>query len=239
MVADGVDKVDRVARRDSVNKLDKLYQRRFGSSVAFRRDMWQALCQRFFQRYIAPDETVLEIGAGYCEFINSIHARQKIALDVNPDTARYAQPEVEVIRSSSTDMSAIPSGSVDVVFASNFFEHLSRDAILETMHEVARVLRPHGRFLILQPNIRYCWRDYWMFFDHITPLDQYSLTEALHMSGFRVAQMIVRFLPYTTHGKLPNALILVNLYLKLPILWRLFGQQTFVVAELAASHTDR
>lgn len=160
-------------------------------------------------------------------------------MDVNRDTARYVQPDVEVIRSSSTEMSAIPSGSVDVVSASNFFEHLSRDAILETMHEVARVLCPHERFLILRPNIRYCWRDYWMFFDHITPLDQYSLAVAPHMSGFRVAQMIVRFLPYTTHGKLPSALFLVNLYLKLPMLWRLFGQQTFVVTELATPHADR
>lgn len=227
MVAGGVD------RAEIVDKLDRLYKRRFGSDVAFRRDMWRSLCQRFFQRYISPDATVLEVGAGYCEFINSIQARRKIALDLNPDSARFARPEVEVIHSSSTDMSTIPDDSVDAVFVSNFFEHLSRDAILETMREVARVLQPCGRFLILQPNIRYCWRDYWMFFDHITPLDQYSLTEALELSGFRVAQMIVRFLPYTTHGKLPKAIFLVNLYLKTPILWRIFGQQTFVVAELA------
>lgn len=214
----------------SADALETIYKRRFGPDVAFRVRMWQLLCRRFFQRYIPPSSTVLEVGAGYCEFINSINAQHKIALDLNPDTQTYASPEVRVIQSTSTDMSAIASGSVDIAFASNFFEHITRDDILLTMREVARVLKPTGRFLILQPNIRFCWRDFWMFFDHITPLDQYSLTEALEMSGFRAVKTIVRFLPYTTQGKLPKSLFMVRVYLTFPLLWRFFGQQTFVVA---------
>ena len=212
--------------------LETIYKRRFGHELAFRRKMWALLSRRFFQRFIAPSETVLEVGAGYCEFINAIQAKHKIALDLNPDTAKYANREIDVIQSSSTDMSAIPSHTIDAVFASNFFEHITRDDILSTMREVARVLNPNGRFLILQPNIRFCWRDFWMFFDHITPLDQYSLIEALEMSGFHTVHTIVRFLPYTTQGKLPKSLFLVNVYLTFPILWHFFGQQTFVVAEL-------
>lgn len=213
--------------------LETIYRRRFGREVAFRNKMWSALCRRFFQRFISTNATVLEVGAGYCEFINNIQAKHKLALDLNPDTARYAAPGVQVIQSSSTDMSAISSGLIDIAFASNFFEHITRDDILSTMREVARVLKPNGRFLILQPNIRYCWRDFWMFFDHITPLDQYSLTEALEMSGFRPVRTIVRFLPYTTQGKLPASMLLIQIYLTFPILWRFIGQQTFVVAELS------
>jgi hypothetical protein len=37
----------------------------------------------------------------------------------------------------------------------------------------------------------------------------------------------------TTKSRLPNSLRLVRLYLKIPLLWRIFGQQTFVVAEPA------
>ena len=223
----------------SADTLEAIYKRRFGPGVAFRVRMWKLLCRRFFQRYIPPTSTVLEVGAGYCEFINSIVASGKIALDLNPDTAEYANQDVRVIQSSSTDMSAIASGSVDVAFASNFFEHITRDDILSTMREVARVLKPSGRFLILQPNIRFCMRDFWMFFDHITPLDQYSLTEALEMSGFHAIKTIVRFLPYTTQGKLPKSLFMVRVYLTFPILWRVFGQQTFVVAALGAPETRR
>ena len=86
--------------------------------------------------------------------------------------------------------------------------------------------------MILQPNIRYCYRDYWMFFDHITPLDHHSLAEALETSGFRVVQSIARFLPYTTKSNLPKSRALVKAYLRLPVAWRLFGQQAFVVAEV-------
>lgn len=211
--------------------LESLYKKRFGPDVVFRRQMWDVLCQRFFQRYIPRESCVMEIGAGYCEFINAIGATRKIAVDINPDTSHYAAADVTVIQTSSTDLTAIEPGSVDVAFASNFFEHISRDDILRTMREVRRTLKPNGRFLILQPNIRFCARDFWMFFDHITPLDQYSLAEALEMSGFRVGQTIVRFLPYTTKSKLPKSLALVRAYLSLPVLWRFLGQQTFMVAE--------
>lgn len=212
--------------------LDKIYSKRFGPDVAFRQKMWSILCRGFFQRFVPVESTVMEVGAGYCEFINAIHAQRRIAVDLNPKTAEHAGPDVRVVLTNSTDLSAVESGSVGVAFASNFFEHLTRDDILLTMREVARTLKPNGRFLILQPNIRFCARDFWMFFDHVTPLDQYSLTEALEMSGFRVVHTIVRFLPYTTKGKLPKSLFMVRAYLAFPLVWRFLGQQTFVVAEL-------
>lgn len=208
-----------------------IYRRRFTPDLKSRQKVWRVLCRSYFQRHVPPSSTVLEVGAGYCEFINTIQAGRKIAVDLNPDTRQYANPDVRVVETSSCDLSSIADSSVDVAFASNFFEHITRDDILTTMREVARVLRPTGRFLILQPNIRYCARDFWMFFDHITPLDQYSLTEALEMSGFRVKKLIARFLPYTTKGSLPSAPFLVWLYLRMPLAWRLMGQQTFVVAE--------
>jgi SAM-dependent methyltransferase len=212
--------------------LEKIYNKRFGPDVVFRQKMWRVLCSRFFQRFIPPTSVVMEVGAGYCEFINAIAASRKIAVDMNPKTAEYASPDVQVILTSSTDLSAVESSSVDIAFASNFFEHITRDDILLTMREVARTLKPSGRFLILQPNIRFCARDFWMFFDHITPLDQYSLTEALEMCGFRAVKTIVRFLPYTTKSKLPKSLFMVCAYLAFPLVWRFLGQQTFVVAEL-------
>jgi SAM-dependent methyltransferase len=212
-------------------EVEALYKRRFTPDLAYRQRLWRLLCARFFQRLIPPASTVMEVGAGYCEFINAIRANEKIAVDLNPDTRHYANPDVQVIETSSVDLSAVASGSVDVAFASNFFEHITREEIVRTMREVARALKPGGRFIILQPNIRYCARDFWMFFDHITPLDQYSLCEALEMSGFRPIKTIVRFLPYTTKGTLPKSLWLVRLYLSFPLAWRVLGQQTLVIAQ--------
>ena len=47
--------------------------------------MYMILCESFFQKYIPEDSSILEIGVGYCEFINAIKAKKKIAFDVNPD----------------------------------------------------------------------------------------------------------------------------------------------------------
>jgi SAM-dependent methyltransferase len=172
----------------------------------------------------------LEIGAGYCEFINNIRAGQKTAVDINPDIKDYAGVGVDIVLNSSSQMITVPNDSVDVVFASNFFEHLTRGEIVATFHEVYRVLVPAGTFMVLQPNIRFCARDYWMFFDHLTPIDDRAFVEGLEINGFEILEVIDRFLPYTTKSRLPKSLFLIQLYLRLRIAWRLFGQQSFILS---------
>lgn len=124
-------------------------------------------------------------------------------------------------------MSGTAAGDVD---GRSIHERRFAEQILDTLREVRRILRPGGRFLILQPNIRYCKEDCSQFFDHITPLCKRSLTEALEMTGFRVTDLLRRFLPFTTQGRLPNSIGLLKLYLKLRPAWRLFGQQSFLIA---------
>ena len=206
-----------------------LYARRFADTLAFRQQMWDVLCRDFFQAWVPAGATVVEIGAGYCEFINHIGAARKYAVDLNPDTPRHAASDVTVITSSTAAID-LPSAMADVVFASNFLEHLTREDILATLREVRRLLKPGGRFLILQPNIRYCREDYWQFFDHITPLCERSLGEALASTGFTLRHVLSRFLPFTTQGRLPNSILLLKLYLRLRPVWRVFGQQSFLVA---------
>ncbi|HEY3733415.1 MAG TPA: class I SAM-dependent methyltransferase [Streptosporangiaceae bacterium] len=211
--------------------LRRLYATRFAETETSPRNAtWRVLCEDFFQKWINPGATVLEVAAGYCEFINNIKAGKKIAVDLNPEVKRRADSDVRAVVASATSFPEVPGDSIDVVFISNFFEHISKDDILETLHEVHRVLRPTGKILVLQPNIRFCRTDYWMFFDHITPLDDRSLNEALAMTDFGTEKTIVRFLPYTTKSYLPKAAFLVRAYLKVPLLWRIFGQQTFVIA---------
>ncbi|HEX6179272.1 MAG TPA: class I SAM-dependent methyltransferase [Thermoanaerobaculia bacterium] len=207
-----------------------MYDRRFAGEARFRVAMWRVLCQKFFQRYVDRSATVLEVGAGHCEFINNIEAARKIAVDLSNDTPHYAAAGVQVVQTASTDLSAVAGGTADVAFASNFFEHISKPDILATLRELRRVLRPDGKLLILQPNIRYCARDYWMFFDHITPLDDSSLIEALELCGLEAVEVIRRFLPFTTKSALPKSLALLRIYLAVPLLWRLFGAQSFIVA---------
>src|SRR5262249_24890356 len=152
--------------------------------------IWRVLCQDFFQRWIDPRSTVLELGAGYCEFINYIRAAKKIAVDLNPEIKHRAGPDVRTMIASATDLGELPASSVDVVFAANFLEHLSKEEILDTLHEARRVLGPARKLLVLRPNIRLCREDYWMFFGHISPLDERALSEALAMTGFATRKTI-------------------------------------------------
>jgi SAM-dependent methyltransferase len=211
--------------------VESIYRNRFLGQLEFRKAMWKVLCHDFFQRYFPPECTVVEIGAGYCEFINSIRALNKIAVDINPEITKYAEPDIQVIQSTSTDLSGITPVSVDRVFTSNFFEHLSRPEILATLAEIRRILKPGGMIVILQPNFRYCYRDYYMFFDHISALDHRSMEEVLNITGFITQEIIPQFLPYTTHGNLPSSLFLLKVYLRLPFLWKIFGGQMFLVAK--------
>ena len=91
----------------------------------------------------------------------------------------------------------VASDSVDIVFCSNFFfEHLPDKAALETtLAEIRTVLRPGGRLLVLQPNIRLVGGAYWNFIDHHVALTDRSLAEACEISGFTVQEVIPRSWP--------------------------------------------
>ncbi len=222
--------MNETARRDASGlEPSRVYERRFAGDAEFRNAMWRVLVG-WFSRWIPADSVVVEIAAGHCEFINAVRAARRIAIDINPDTRVHAEAGIEVVVGDARDSSAIPDATADVVFVSNFFEHLDRGAILETIRGAHRILKPGGRFLVLQPNIRFAARDYWMFFDHVTPIDDRALSEALELCGFSIETSIPRFLPFTTKGKLPKSTLLLRLYLRLPLVWRFFGGQAFIVA---------
>src|SRR5690348_13691066 len=105
--------------------LKELYSTRSPTATdAARRDVWRVLWEEVFQKWVGPDDVVLDLGAGYCEFTNSAQAKRRIAVDLNPDTRNLADPGVEVELRSADDLSFLGDGEVDVVFSSNFLEHL-------------------------------------------------------------------------------------------------------------------
>ena len=213
-------------------ELQKLYRHRFEEDeLPRKRAIWQVLCRDFFSRFVRPTDTVIDIGAGYCEFINNIACAKKLAIDLNPDVRKFAAENVEVRNESCTNITSLADGSADVVFMSNFLEHLpSKQMVFDTLAESRRVLRPGGRLLILQPNVRYHPGEYWDFFDHHTPLTERSLAEALTNLDMHLDMVVPRFLPYTTKSRLPQSPFLVRLYLMFPVFWPLLGKQAFIVA---------
>ncbi|MBU0762270.1 MAG: class I SAM-dependent methyltransferase [Candidatus Altiarchaeota archaeon] len=217
----------------SLNVRD-IYKKRFTNELSSRNDVWSVICKEYLQPLIPEGSVLLDLGAGYCEFINNIRAKKKIAADLNTDMLKHAGPDVECLIGSSTSLKRIKDSSVDVVFTSNFLEHLEKKDILSTLEEIQRILKVGGKLILIQPNIRYCYKDYWMFFDHLTPLDHRSIAEVLMLNGFKIIKSIPKFLPYTTKSSYPKFPSLVRLYLSLPVLWFFFGKQMLVVAEKEA-----
>jgi len=213
--------------------LQSLYQKRFDPKLLQNKvRLWQIFIQDFLSRYISPQDRVLDIGGGYCEFINQIEAKQKVLVDLNPDARRYANPDVVIFNESILELSSDRLGSTFTrIFISNFFEHLnSHEEVIKVLSLCFKILlEEEGKILIIQPNFKYSYREYYDFFDHKLPLTHLSLTEALSSIGFQIEQCIPRFMPFSTKSYLSSPKLL-KLYLKLPILWRFFGKQMFVVA---------
>lgn len=209
----------------------KIYRNRFPKrEYMSRQTVWTVLTKHFFQNYISQDDTVLDIGAGYCEFLKVVRCKHKVAVDINSDTKKFAPIGTEVINSDAAKLPHRFNNRVDVVFISNLLEHLeSKEKILKVLEQCHKVLKQGGKILILQPNIDLVKEKYWSFFDHKMPLNGDSVLEALELSGFEVRRFIRNFLPYTTKIKTPKSYFLVWLYLKIPTFLRPFVGQSFFV----------
>jgi SAM-dependent methyltransferase len=216
--------------------LAALYRFRFRESERPQKmAIWKTLCDNFFQRLVGDHKVVADLACGYGEFINNIKAAKKYAIDLNPDARQFLTEDIQFCLSRADVISAISNDAVDVVFTSNFLEHLKTkeecDAVLA---EVLRILKPNGRFIIMGPNIRYLAAEYWDFYDHYLPLSHLSLEEGLVQAGYEVTAIIPRFLPYTTRSALPQHSFLIKLYLRLPIAWKFLGKQFLLIAQKPA-----
>lgn len=209
------------------------YRSRFNSQEnEARGKLWKVFCKIFLQDFIKRDGVVMDIGAGYCEFLNNIRCKRKIAVDINPDTKRFAAKDVEILPVRATNIQKRFDGKIDIVFMSNFLEHLdSKDEVLAVLSRVHRLLKKRGKVIIIQPNIDLTKEAYWDFIDHKVALNTRSLKEALATSGFTINLFIEKFLPYTTKRKyLPLRHLLLRLYLKIPPILRPFAGESFILA---------
>jgi SAM-dependent methyltransferase len=194
-----------------------------------RRDLlWRTLCDHYFQRLVRSDATVLELGAGYGHFINHIRCAHRIAVDRWEGMPRFVATNVQSHVGSVTDLGFIPERTVDFVFASNLFEHMTRNEFAIVLEQVRSKLKPGGTLNILQPNYRFAYREYFDDYSHISIYSDRSLTEFLASCGFRVIECKPRFLPLTVISKLPVRPFLIRLYLNLP--FKPMGKQMFLRA---------
>ena len=212
--------------------LSRIYSHRFKGNLDYRKSVWIVLVNCFFSRWVPKTGTVLDLGCGYGEFINQVVAGKKYAMDLNPDAPNYLSRDVAFLHQDCSLPWPLAENSVDVVFTSNFFEHLpDKPALGRTLDQIKHCLKPGGVLLAMGPNIKCLPGAYWDFWDHYLPLTELSLKEALDNRSFVVERCIARFLPYTMSGTQTFPSTLIRLYLAIPIAWRIMGKQFLLVAK--------
>jgi SAM-dependent methyltransferase len=196
--------------------------------------VWKVVAEHLAP-WVPSDGRVLEIGAGYCDWINHIVAARRVAVDIWPDMARYARHGVEaLVLDVARDLPTLGSAAFDVVLASNILEHFEPGIAASVVDDIGRVLKPGGRFVIIQPNFRYAAKHYFDDYTHRTVFTDVSLPNLLRAHGFAIDRVEPRFLPYSMRGtKLPIRPWTVRAYLRSP--FKPMAGQMLVIARASAA----
>jgi SAM-dependent methyltransferase len=183
-----------------------------------RATVWKAVSAHL-AKHVSANAHVLELGAGYCHWINQVRAQRRVAVDIWAELPKHTAPGVEpVVLDVGAGLRSLGAGSFDVVLASNLLEHFTPDAAAAVVEEIAYVLRPAGRVILIQPNFKYACRQYFDDYTHRAIFTDVSLPALLRAKGFTVHDVRPRFLPYSMREtRLPITAWLVRAYLWSPI----------------------
>src|SRR5262249_55222568 len=177
--------------------------------------LWRHLTA-YLTQFIPPGAAVLELGAGYCHFINRVPAARRVAVDIGPQIVDAAAAGVETHQTGALPfLQQTRTEQFDFILASNFFEHFESTELTALSPLLLRVLRPGGRLAVIQPNFRLAPRRYFDDYTHRTIFTDVSLRDWLESIGFDVVKEIPRFLPLTVKSRLGSFSFLIPLYLKL------------------------
>ena len=216
--------------------LNKIYQLRFSGLEDYRNAIWKILVKDFFSKWFPKGSVVLDLGCGYGEFINNVPDCERHAMDLNPDSRDTLKEGIFFHEQDCSKPWAVEPDSLDLIFSSNFFEHLpNKQALDKTISYAKKALKPGGRLIALGPNISVLNGRYWDFWDHHVALSDQSLGELFEIHGLKIEKSIPRFLPYNMVRVRKRPLFLVSLYLKCPAVWHFFGKQFLLVARKSSS----
>lgn len=170
---------------------------------------------------IQSDATVLELGTGYGSWIRAINAKNKLAVDTNPEIKRVLCERgitgVDARVGKCTELGSVGDASVDVVLASNLLEHLEYNDVQLCLREISRVLKSGGKLCLIQPNFATCSKKYFDDYTHRTIFTHVSLRDISVAHGFKVERLWKRFLPFSMNSRASRLSFLVPLYLRSPI----------------------
>lgn len=191
--------------------------------------VWKEIIN-YLRKYFPKDGSILDLGSGYCEFINNVPSKNRYALDKYLDPNKYANKSTTPLFGDySLVKKRLSNESLDVVFASNFIEHIKEDELEKYMSVIISKLKKEGYFIILQPNYRLSYKNYFDDYTHVKEWSDIGIRDYLESKGFIIVKCVPGFLPFSMKSKLPINKVLIRLYLKSPI--KPFAKQMLVIAK--------
>lgn len=190
--------------------------------------LWEVL-SAYLSKYINSEAKVLEIGAGYCYWINSIKAKRKDAVDIWEDMSKYANEDINThIKDLSKGLPNFDT-KFNNILASNLFEHIDSNSIVILLEDIFKNLEIGGRLILIQPNFKYAYKNYFDDYTHKTIYTNISLANLLKSIGFEIEIVKPKFTPYSMIGMnftIPS--FLIKLYLFSP--FKPYAGQMLIIA---------
>ena len=208
---------------------DALYRHRFKNvNQQQRNNVWK-LISEYLTSLAGNPERVLDPACGLGEFINNCQATERWASDLAMKGSEL-HPSIKFIQGNFLEVN-LPDEYFDLIFISNVLEHLpSQFDVNEFLVHARKKLRTGGKIIVIGPNFKYCYKEYFDCADHIIPLTNISLEEHLIAAGLTIENNTARFLPYSFRSKLPAFSLTTRLYLRFRLFWRVLGKQFLLIA---------
>lgn len=210
----------------------RIYEYRFKDVDLNKKNVvWKEIAKYIYDRTNQP-KTVLDPAGGMCEFINNLDAPVRWTIDLNEEfVGKYADQAVKKVIGNNLTVD-LPTDYFDLVFVSNFLEHLhSQEEVAAFLLKMFTTVKKGGFIVVMGPNFKYAYKEYFDFADHTVCLSEMGVAEHLVGAGFEIVKIHPRFVPMSFRGNLPVNKFLVQTYLRLPVAWRFFGKQFLVFAQ--------
>jgi SAM-dependent methyltransferase len=148
---------------------------------------------RFLHRFLSPDMTLLEVGAGDCALAMALcrQVKRVYALDVVHQVGcdRSVPVNLTLVTSDGTSVD-VDRETIDIAFSNQLMEHLHPEDARDQLKSIYRALVPGGLYIVITPH-RYCGpHDISMYFDevatgfHLKEYTIFELHDLLKKTGF-------------------------------------------------------
>lgn len=127
--------------------------------------------RKYLEIYLSDCKKILDIGCGFGEFcqIAKECGKEVYGIDINEEMVKHCrEKELNVQKASITNI-PFPDEYFDGIYSFNVLEHLYRDELLKGADEISRVLKPHGKCIIIVP--RYS-KGFWDDPTHVAPFTE-------------------------------------------------------------------